>query len=180
MAAHLPVILIADTHGALSREMRRCSGRLTVTGDGVGALRVGASVAAVRKVCRIPRVKLRRGETAGPADVLDFKVGGAPVQAEVENGRIWRIVIDGPQLKTADKLGVGSPLTALLASSPARGSQGEGVIYAATARHCGLSFQLDYRPRRGEDRDAWTADALAALPKDVKISRILISGCKAR
>ena len=178
LAVHAPTA--AQVAKELAREARRCSGKLTVTGDGVGALRVGASVAAVRKVCRIPRVKLRRGEAAPPDNMLEFKIGGAPVQAQVEDGRVWRVVIDGPQLKTADKLGVGSPLPALLASAPARASQGEGVIYAATARHCGLSFQLDYRPARGEDRDAWTADALAALPKDVKVSRVLISGCKNR
>ncbi len=54
------------------------------------------------------------------------------------------------------------------------------MIYAATARHCGLSFQLDYSPRRGEDRDGWTADTLAVLPKDVKVARVLISGCRGR
>jgi hypothetical protein len=180
MAVSLPLILIADKPSALSREMRRCSGRLTVTGDGVGALRVGASVAQVRKVCRIPRLRLKRGQPPPPDTVLDFKIGPTPVQAEIQGGRVWRVIIDGPQLKTADKLGVGSPLAALLASAPARASQGEGVIYAATARHCGLSFQLDYRPRRGEDRDAWTADTLAALPKDVKVERVLISGCNVR
>jgi hypothetical protein len=177
-AVHAPTA--AQVAKELAREARRCSGRLTVTGDGVGALRVGASVAAVRKVCRIPRVRLKKGQPPPPADLLEFKIGSTPVQAQVEDGRVWRILIDGPQLKTADKLGVGSPLPALLASAPARASQGEGMIYAATARHCGLSFQLDYRPRRGEDRDAWTADALAALPRDVKVSRVLISGCKAR
>ncbi len=112
--------------------------------------------------------------------MLDFKIGPTPVQAEVQDGRVWRVIIDGPQLKTTDKLGVGSPLSALLAAAPARASQGEGVVYATTQRHCGLSFQLDYRPRRGEDRDAWTADALAALPKDVKVDRVLISGCSNR
>jgi hypothetical protein len=179
MAAYLPLILIANKPTALQREMRRCSGKLTVTGDGVGALRVGASVAAVRKVCRIPRVKLKRGEAPPPANLLEFKIGSTPVMAEIQDGRVWRIVIDGPQLKTADKLGVSSPLTALLAAGPAQASQGEGVIYATTAHHCGLSFQIGYRPRHGEDRDAWTADALAALPKDVRINRVLISGCHA-
>jgi hypothetical protein len=186
MPAALPAILAVHAPTAaqvaqqLARETRRCSGKLTVTGDGVGALRVGASVAQVRKVCRIPRVRLKKGQPPPPDNVLDFKIGPTPVQAEIEGGRVWRVIIDGSQLKTADKLGVGSPLSALLASAPARASEGEGVIYAATARHCGLGFQLDYRPRRGEDRDAWTADALAALPKDVKISRVLISGCQAR
>ncbi len=156
MPAALPAILAVHAPTAvqaareLARETRRCSGRLTVTGEGVGALRVGASVAQVRKICRIPRARLKKGQPPPPDNVLDFKIGPTPVQAEVQDGRVWRVIIDGPQLKTTDKLGVGSPLSALLAAAPARASQGEGVVYATTQRHCGLSFQLDYRPRRGE------------------------------
>ena len=174
----LPVTLIANKPTPLEREMKRCTGKLTVTGDGVGAVRVGESLAQVKKVCRIRPVRLKKGERPPPDDLLDFKIGPTPVQAQIEGGRVWRIVVDGPLLKTGDRLGVGSPVSALLAAGPARASQREGVIYASLPNRCGLIFQLSYRPRRGEDRDAWTPDTLALLPAEAVIERVLISGCR--
>jgi hypothetical protein len=174
----LPVLLVANKPTPLEREMKRCAGKLTLTGDGVGALRVGASVAQVRKACHIPKPRLKKGERPPPDDLLEFKIGPTPVQAQIEDGRVWRIVIDGPLLTTGDRLGVGSPVAALLAAGPARASQGEGVIYASLPGRCGLIFQLSYRPRRGEDRDAWTPDTLALLPANTTIERVMISGCR--
>ncbi len=185
MPAALPLILAVHAPTAaqiakqLAREARRCSGKLTLTGDGVGAVRVGAQVAAVRKACHAPVRKLNKGEAPPPVNLLAFKIGPTPVQAEIEGGRVWRVVVDGGGFRTPDRLGVGSPLSALLASGPARASETEGVIYATTAANCGVSFALDYKPRRGEDRDNWTAEGLSRLPPDTKVERVLMAGCKA-
>lgn len=181
-----PVILVADhapspaqAARTLAREAHRCSGRLTLTGEGVGAVRVGESEAAVRRACHIVRRKLKKGEAPPPDNLLDFRIGSTPVQAEIAGGRVQRVVIDGGAFRTADKLGVGSSLASLLASGPARAGETEGVIYASSPAHCGLSFALSYRPERGEDRDNWTADGLARLPPQTTITRVLMSGCKA-
>jgi hypothetical protein len=180
-----PLVLAvhAPTAGEVARqppaEAQRCSGALTLTGDGVGAVRVGAPVAAVRKACDISAIKQNKGDSSPTADLLELKIGGAPVRAEISGGRVWRVLVDDRSLRTVDKLGVGSPLSALLASGPARASEIEGVIYATTARHCGVSFALSYRPRRGEDRDSWTAEGLARLPPDTKVERVMMAGCKA-
>lgn len=180
----LPVILAAHAPTAaqiarqLARESHRCSGKLTLTGEGVGAVRVGATVAAVRRACHIPRRKLKKGEVPPPEDALAFKVGSGRVQIEAMNGRVWRVMVDDGDFRALDKLGVGSPLPALLASGPARAGQTEGVIYATTAAHCGMSFALSYRPQRGEDRDNWSAEALSRLPPDTTVDRVLIEGCK--
>ena len=176
LAVHAPTA--AQIARQLAAESHRCSGKLTLTGDGVGAVRVGATVAAVRKACHAPVRKSRKGEPPPPADLLELKISGAPVRAEIEGGRVWRVVVDDGPFRTLDKLGVGSPLQDILASGPARASQIEGVIYAANTNRCGVSFALSYRPRRGEDRDNWTAEGLARLPPDTKVERVLMSGCK--
>jgi hypothetical protein len=184
MLAALPVILAVHAPSAaqaarqLAREAHRCNGKLTLTGDGVGAVRVGASVAAVRKACHAPVRKLKKGEAPPPADLLQIKIAGAPIQAEIADGHVWRVIVDDGPFRTRGKLGVGSPLSALLASGGARASETESVIYVTTAADCGVSFALDYRPRRGEDRDSWTAEGLARLPQDAKVERVLMSGCK--
>ena len=100
------------------------------------------------------------------------------MQAEVADGRVWRVIVDDGPFRTQGKLGVGSPLSALLASPGARASETESVIYVSTAANCGVSFALDYKPRPGEDRDSWTAEGLARLPQDAKVERVLMSGCK--
>ena len=186
-ALALPVILVADhaptpaqAAKALAREAHLCSGKLTLTGEGVGVVRVGQPAETVRRACHIARHKPKKGEAPPPNDLLDFKIGATPVEVEIANGRVWRVTIDGGALRTADKLGVGDSLARLLASGAARAGQTEGVIYATTAAHCGMSFALTYQPKGGEDRDNWTAEALARLPADTKIDRILMSGCKGR
>lgn len=177
LAVHAPTA--AQIAKKLARETRLCSGKLTLTGDGVGAVRVGAPVATVRKACHAPVRKLKKGEAPPPANLLQLKVGPAQVQAEIAGGRVWRVTVDEGPLRTLDKLGVGSPLSAVLASGAARASETEGVIYASTAADCGVSFALSYRPRPGEDRDSWTAEGLSRLPPDTKVERVLLSGCKA-
>jgi hypothetical protein len=184
----LPVILVAEHRAptpaqaarALAREARLCSGKLTLTGEGVGVARVGQTLEAVRRTCHIPRPKLKKGERPPPEVLIEFMIGQTPVQIETAHGRVWRVIVSGGSLRTADKLGVGDSLAGLLASGPARASEAEGVIYVAAAAHCGMSFALSYQPARGEDRDGWTAEGLARLPPDVTISRILMTGCKGR
>jgi hypothetical protein len=184
----LPVILVADHRAqtpaqaakALAREARLCGGKLTLTGEGVGVVRVGQPVETVRRVCHIARPKLKKGRPPPPETLIEFMIGGAPVQIETSQGRVWRVIVSGGSLRTADKLGVGDSLANLLASAPARAGETEGVIYAATAAHCGMSFALSYQPTGGEDRDSWTAESLARLPPDTTISRILMTGCKGR
>jgi hypothetical protein len=176
LAVHAPTA--AQIAKQLERESHRCSGKLTLTGEGVGAVRVGAPVAAVRKACHIRARKPAKGEAPPPADLLAFDIGSTSIEAEIRDGRVWRVIVDGTAFRTLDKLGVGSPLSDLLASGPGRASETEGVVYAGVEAHCGISFALSYRPRRGEDRDGWTADGLRSLPPNTPVERVLITGCK--
>ena len=186
--APLPVILVADHRAptpaqsakALAREARLCSGKLTLTGEGVDAVRVGQTVEAVRRTCHIAKPKLKKGEAQRPESLIEFMIGQTPVQIETAQGRVWRVIVSGGSLRTADKLGVGAPLAGLLASGPVRAGETEGVLYATAAAHCGMSFALSYQPAAGEDRDNWTADGLARLPRDTTISQILMTGCQGR
>lgn len=175
LAVHAPTA--AQVARELAREARRCSGKLTLTGEGLGAVRVGASEAQVRRVCHVRKAKSKKGEAAPPPNLLTFNIGKTPVQAEIQHGRVWRVSVEGPAFKTRGKVGVDSPLSALLASGQTRASQTEGVIYASSSADCGLSFALSHHPGPGEDRDSWTADGLARLPPDTKLERALISGC---
>ena len=121
MAAALPLVLAVHAPTAaqaarqLAGEAHRCSGKLTLTGDGVGAVRVGATVAAVRKACHVPAIKLKKGESPPPAELLTVKIGMTEVKAEIMAGRVWRVIVDDGSLQTGDRLGVGSPLSAVLA-----------------------------------------------------------------
>src|SRR4051794_26114263 len=106
MPAALPLILAVHAPTAaqvakqLAREAHRCSGKLTLTGDGVGAVRVGAQVSAVRQACHIRARKLKKGEPPPPPNLLEFKIGPTPVQAEIQGGRVWRVVVDGGAFRT--------------------------------------------------------------------------------
>jgi len=176
LAVHAPTA--AQIARQLAAESHRCSGKLTLTGDGVGAVRVGATVAAVRKACHVGRVKKQRDDEAQLERVLEFKIGKTPITAELDHGRVWRVVVDGEDLKTLDKLGVGSPLSSLLAYGDVTAAEGEGWLYATIPGRCGVSFRLSYEPKTGEDRDNWTTALLSRLPADTQVTQVLLFGCK--
>jgi hypothetical protein len=97
-------------------------------------------------------------------------MGGETVDVEVNDDRVWRIPVTDADLRTADSLGVGTPLAKLLELPGLTPAMGEGT-YAMSPAHCGISFQL-----RGAGV-ARTADDLRKLPASVQVERMLVVGC---
>jgi len=179
MRALIFIVLMALAVGSSSQAaVRKCAGRATLTGSGIGALRIGEPVERVKRACRVLSDKRELGPEALPSRVLEVVVGSKPVQAEVVHGRIWRIAVTDVAPRTADGLGVGSSLAKLLETGKATGVEGEGALFAISPRHCGLSFHLSYEPGDDEHRDEWTNRQLAQLPAATRVTEVLVVGCK--
>lgn len=146
-----------------------------LTGDAAGALRIGMTVDDVRARCGVASDGTRPGPEGEPSRVIEVPMGADTVDAEIEDGRVWRIPVTSPRLRTADDLGVGTRLARLLELRDVQPAMGEG-LYVLSPAHCGLSFQLD-DPSGRPLPPAQTLAELRRLPETTVVSRVLVTGC---
>jgi hypothetical protein len=147
-------------------------------GNGVGELQVGRTVDNVKRLCNVVQDTTDLGAEGMPERVMLLTTSRGRLEATIDSGRVWRIAIDQPDLRTADSIGVGSSLSRLLREGNETGAEGEGVLYVLPSNHCGLSLGLDYEVTDREHRDTWSKADLRKIPQDSRVSRVLITGCQ--
>lgn len=135
-----------------------------------GPVRLGMTVESLRARCPGTRDSTGLGDEGATTRSLLVPVAGETIDASIVAGRVWRIAVTSPGVRTADSLGVGTPLSRLLALPGARGIAGEGRAFVVADRPCGLSFQLDV------DR-ALAAGEIGRLPGGTRVKRVLVTGC---
>ena len=111
-----------------------------------------------------------------PARKLAVALARDTVEAEIVNGRVWRLAVHSPRLRTADSLGVGTTLARLLQLRNPHGMTGEGKFFVASPEHCGMSFRLA-NAGPGAQRGDLDSAGLARLPKSAVVSEVLVFGC---
>lgn len=160
---------------AATRSVASC-GRPIMDGDGVGNVRIGMSVDTLKARCTILRdtIELRSEGQEERILVAPFEDDTAIV--EVNDGRVWRIEITNPGIRTSNWLGVGTPLATLLdLKGGVQALTGEGNLFLISKALCGLSFELS-EPKSPSGN--WNADRLRALPKSTVVKRVLVIGCR--
>lgn len=145
--------------------------------EGIGELRIGATVESVRQKCNVLRDTTAIGAEGMPARKLTVALSRDTVEAEIVDGRVWRIAVDAPRLRTADALGVGTSIGRLRQLKNPRGMTGEGQFFVASPDHCGMSFRLSNAGPRAQRGDLDRA-GLFRLPETAVVSEVLIFGCK--
>ena len=151
-------------------------GEEVVTDEGVGQLRIGATVESIRQKCTVVRDTTAIGAEGMPARKVAVAFSRDTLEAEVVNGRVWRIAVLSPRLRTADSLGEGTTIARLLQLKTPRGMTGEGNFFVASPEHCGMSFRLSITGAGARHGDLDSA-GLARLPKSVVVPEVLIFGC---
>lgn len=150
-----------------------------VADEGIGELRIGTTVESVRQKCNVVRDTTVLAGEGMMARKLAVALSRDTVEAEIVNGRVWRIAVLSPRLRTADSLGVGTPLARLLKLKNPRGMTGEGAFFVASPEHCGMSFRLaDAGP--GAQRGDLDSARLTRLSKSAIVSEVLVFGCHLR
>lgn len=146
-----------------------------MTDEGVGKIRIGESVESVRRDCTIVRDTTELGAEGMPTRIVSVLFPRDTVEAEIVDGKVWRVAIDSPHFSTADSLRVGTSLARLLRLRRPQGMTGEGALFVMSPDHCGLSFRLS---DNGSPvlRDPSPAE-LSRLPAATRVSNILIVGC---
>ena len=145
-----------------------------VTGGGIGDVMIGMSEADLRARCTVTSDTTVPGPEGQTSRRLGVAMGGETVDVEIADGKVWRIPVTLEALRTADSLGVGTPLARLLDLPGVTAAMGEGT-YVMAPSHCGISFQL--RNPRGPLPPAQSVDDLRRLPAGVVVERMLVVGC---
>jgi hypothetical protein len=144
----------------------------TLTGDGIGALRIGTPVEDVARACRVLRDATAPGPEGMPERRIVVDLGRDSVSAVVDSARVWRIHVRTPAFRTAASLGVGTPGRALRRSG-AQVLTGEGAHFIRLPSHCGLSFRL-----RGVEFGRLPTPA--QIPDTAVVDEVLAVGCPTR
>ena len=164
-------------HETQHATVRPSCGPALITEHGVGYITVGRSVDSVKKQCRVISDSSELDAEAMPTRIVTVAFGADSVRAEIDSGRVWRIELTTPGIRTADSLGVGTPLNRLLALRNPKGAYGEG-LFVLSPDHCGLSFQLSDDGGNAPAQD-WDRAMLARLPASTIVKRVLVVGCHA-
>lgn len=152
-------------------------GEEVVTDEGIGELRIGATVESIKQKCKVVRDTTVTGAEGMPARKLAVAFSKDTAEAEIVDGRVWRIAVHSTGLRTASLLGVGTLNVRLLTLKDAHGMMGEGALFVASPEHCGMSFRLANAGPRGQRGDLDRA-GLAGLPVQAAVSEVLIFGCR--
>ena len=162
---------------ATARPAGSC-GRPVVDGDGVGSIRIGLAADTVKARCVVVRDTVERRTEGQLERILVVPFENDTAFVEVNDGRVWRIEITGPGLRTSNWIGVGTPLSALLAlKGGVQGLVGEGNLFLVAEALCGLSFELS-EPR--SPSGSWDAARLRTLSRSTVVKRVLVIGCRAQ
>ncbi len=144
-----------------------------LSGDGIGALRIGETVKQVTLACHVLRDTTGRGPEGAEERALLVQIGPRPdtVRAVVVSDSIWRLHVTSTGPRTADSLGVGSTARELRSRPAARLIRGEGGLFITMRDPCGLSFRL-------EPPDPGGSVSLARLADSVRVREVLAIGCR--
>jgi hypothetical protein len=139
--------------------------------DGIGHFRVRAAAADVRTACNVIRdTLLELGAEGLPERRMSVLLGADTVVATINDGFVWRIEVRSARLRTADGLGVGSPVAKLRDQPHEYLGYGEGGPFVKVKSHCGLSFELG-----GFGNFAKTIDQ---VPATATVDEVLVLGCR--
>ncbi len=168
-----------NTSSAATQMSRSCgvTGDPLLTDGGIGELRVGRTVADMKQLCDVVTDADRQSSEGTMDRVLTVRIAGEIVPVTIVNDKVWRVAVTTPRIRTADSLGVDTPLQRIAAMRGARFFPGEDGVYAFVSDHCALSFRfsLPLRPPKGGQ---WTATAIAQAHGDVAVDRVLVTECR--
>jgi hypothetical protein len=143
-----------------------------VTRYGIGPVRVGMPLDALRAACPEARDTTWRGEEGMKETGIVVMPGGRRVLAVTADSAVARIVIDQPGVRTAAGVQVGSTVADLRGRFGRMcAGRGEGRVAVWFPNQPGLSFGLDTAATRG-----WTpaqADP-DSVPDDVKVTSMWV------
>lgn len=147
-----------------------------ISEDGLGVLRIGTSLDAVRSSCS---VIAERSGANDAAMVARIDLGGDTATVEFVSGIVRRITLHHSTYRTADSLGVGTGVSRLLNMRQVSGLTERNRLYAVSPAYCGLRFMLvDPAPAKPSVQSGRAA--LRRLSGETRARELEIVGCLKR
>lgn len=112
----------------------------TLSASGVGAVRLGRTVAEIRRLCAVQSDTLRNTWEGGPVRVLRVVVGHATVDAWIEGDSVRRVDVTSSAYRTEGGHGVGTYLVRLLGDETLRGAADNGWLVVGRSTECGIQY----------------------------------------
>jgi hypothetical protein len=145
-----------------------------VSEDGLGMLRIGMSIDAIRGGCAVISEQVE--DSSGIARV---DLGRDTAILLLNKGAIRRITLTHQAYRTADSLGVGTHIATLLRLREATAITDGNRLYAVSPVYCGLRFMLaDPAPKKTPARTGNMV--LRRLPGETRTRELEIVGCRKR
>jgi len=144
---------------------------------GIGELKQGRSIDEIPALCEVLSDSEQQGQEGMMERVVVVQIAGETVRAVVDRGRISRIEVNTPRFRTADSLGVDTPLSRIAAMRGAQFAPGHDGVFGFSPEHCGLSFRFSvpWRPPAGGQ---WTAQAITARHGTAAVNRVIVIPCR--
>jgi hypothetical protein len=147
-----------------------------VSEDGLGLLRIGVSLDAIRASCTV--IAEQSGSDKIPA-TASIDLGRDTARVELSQGNIHRITLHHQAYRTSDSLGVGTGISTLMRLREAVGLTDRNRLYAVSPAYCGLRFMLvDPAPRAPSAQSGRAA--LRRLTGETRTRELEIVGCTRR
>ena len=148
-----------------------------VSGNSVGDIVIGRAPPKIDSRRLVLR-QWQQDENGDSYELIRLKVRDAAVDAEVYDGKVWRISIDQPELLTEDHVGVGSKAMRLLkANTTIQPRIGPGpMIVLVPVTPCGISYLTDAELPDLATQEL-SRDSVAPLLSDAGVTSILVVGC---
>ena len=144
--------------------------------DGVGELKIGAGLPKLENG-RVAFDRVVTDEQGRASRMVGVVVGGQVVKVEIDKGRIWRLTISEPGLRTHDRVGVGTPIAIVAAQTAVNVEIGSGAdLIILPMNQCGLAYWSSLELDAAGLLKKWDANAVAALPATVTVRAILVTG----
>lgn len=147
-----------------------------VSEDGLGLLRIGTSLDAVRAGCAVISEQPSAGDTTM---IVKVDLGRDTADVAFANNVLRRITLHHQAYRTADSLGVGTHVTTLMRLRDAAGLVDRNRLYAVTPAYCGLRFMME-SPAPAPPAAQRGRAALRRLSGETRTKELEIVGCSTR
>jgi hypothetical protein len=114
----------------------------TLRPTGVGAVRLGRTVAEIKQRCPVQSDTIRYSSDSRQGRVLRVVIGSNTVDAWIDGDTVQRIDVTSMGFRTEGGHGVGTSLVRLLGDDTVRGTAGDGWLVVGPGTECGILYAI--------------------------------------